>query len=59
MTDALDTFIDAAAEALALPVEPQWKPAIRANLEITLQFARLVDTFPLADESEPAPVYRA
>ena len=59
MTDALDSFIDAAAEALALPVEPAWKPAVRANLEVTLKLARLVDEFPLPDESEPAPVFRA
>ena len=55
----LDTFITAAAEALALPIEPQWKPAIRSNLDITLKLARLVDEFPLPDDSEPAPVYRA
>ncbi len=28
----LDTYIDAAAKALALPVEPAWKPAVKANL---------------------------
>ena len=57
MADPLDAFIDAAARALALPVEPDWKPAIRANLEVTLRLARLVDEFDLPDEIEPAPVY--
>jgi hypothetical protein len=57
--DILDTFIDAAAEALALPIAPDWKPAIRNNLAITFALARLVDEFPLPDESEPAPVFRA
>ena len=57
--DHLDDFIDAAAGALALPIEPQWRPAIRNNLEITLKLARLVDEFPLAEDSEPAPVFRA
>jgi hypothetical protein len=57
--DALDAFIDSAAAALSLPVAPEWKPAIRANLAVTFALARLVDEFPLPDESEPAPVFRA
>ena len=57
--DALDQFIEAAARALSLPVEPEWKPAIRANLQATLKHAALVDEFPLPDEAEPAPVFRA
>jgi hypothetical protein len=55
--DHLDALIDAAAAALSLPVEEAWKPAVRANLEVTLKLARLVDEFPLPDETEPAPVY--
>ena len=57
MVDPLDAFIDAAAHALALPVEAAWKPAIRANLDVTLRLARLVDEFDLPDDIEPAPVY--
>jgi hypothetical protein len=59
MSDPLDRFIEAAAEALALPIEPAWTPAIRANLEVTLAAGRLVDEFPLPDAVDPAPVYRA
>jgi hypothetical protein len=55
----LDDLIDAAAHALALPIEDDWKPAVRANLEVSLKLARLVDEFPLPDETEPASVYRA
>jgi hypothetical protein len=55
--DPLNDFIDAAARALDLPVEPEWKPAIRANLEVTLRLAALVDGFDLPDEAEPAPVF--
>ena len=29
-------------------------PAVRANLEVTLKMARMVDEFPLPDEIEPA-----
>ena len=51
--------IDAVAKALALPVEEAWRPAVRANLEVSLRLARLVDEFPLPDETEPASVYTA
>jgi hypothetical protein len=57
--DPLNDFIDAAARALDLPIEPEWKPAIRANLEVTLRLAALVASFDLPDESEPAPVFAA
>ena len=57
--DHLDSYIDAVATALALPVEEAWRPAIRANLEVSLRLARLVDEFPLPDEAEPASIYCA
>ena len=55
----LDAYIDAAAQALGIPVEPAWKPAVRGNLEVTFRLAALVTEKPLPDEAEPAPVYRA
>jgi hypothetical protein len=55
----LDEFIDAAAHALALPIEPEWKSAVRANLAVTLRLAHMVAEFELSDETEPAPVYEA
>ena len=55
----LDDYIDAVAQALALPIEEAWRPAIRANLEVSLRLARLVDEFALPDETEPAPVFTA
>jgi hypothetical protein len=58
-SDPLDDYIDAAAKALALPIEDAWKPAVRANLEVSLRLARLVDEFPLPDETEPASVFAA
>ncbi|HEY6259821.1 MAG TPA: DUF4089 domain-containing protein [Xanthobacteraceae bacterium] len=48
-----------AARALALPLEPQWLPAIKANLDTNLRLAALVAEFALPDESEPAPVFTA
>jgi hypothetical protein len=57
--DHLDSYVDAVATALALPVEEAWRPAVRANLEVSLRLARLVDEFPLPDETEPASIYSA
>jgi len=57
--DPLDDLIDAAANALGLPIEDAWKPAVRANLEVSLRLARLVDEFALSDQTEPASVYTA
>ena len=59
MADSLNDYIDAVAKALALPVEDSWRPAVRANLEVSLRLARLVDEFPLPDETEPACIYAA
>jgi hypothetical protein len=57
MAEPLDDYIDAVAKALALPIEEAWRPAIRANLEVSLRLGRLVDEFALPDETEPAPVF--
>jgi hypothetical protein len=57
--DPLDDYIDAVAKALALPIDDAWKPAVRANLEVSLRLARLVDEFALPDETESASVYSA
>jgi hypothetical protein len=57
--DPLDDYINAVSRALALPVEDAWRPAVRANLEVSLRLARLVDEFPLPDETEPASIYSA
>jgi hypothetical protein len=59
LTDPLDDYIDAVGKALALPIEEAWKPAVRANLEVTLRLARLVDEFALPDDTEPASVFAA
>ena len=57
--DQLDDYIDAVSNALALPVEAAWRPAVKANLQVSLKLARLVDDFALPDETEPASVYSA
>jgi hypothetical protein len=57
--DPLDDYIDAVSKALNLPVEEAWKPAVRANLEVSLRLGRLVDEFALPDQTEPACVFAA
>jgi len=57
--DPLDDYIDAVAKALAIPVEDAWRPAVRANLDVSLRLARMVDEFPLPDDIEPASVFAA
>ena len=59
LTWSYAAFITAAATTLALPLEPQWMPAIKANLEATLRLGVLVTEFELSDEVEPAPVFGA
>ena len=58
-SDPLDDFLTAAATALGLPLEPEWRPAVKANLAATLKHAALVGEFPLPDAAEPAPVFEA
>jgi hypothetical protein len=55
----IDDYIASVAKALGLPIEDAWKPAVRANLEVSLRLAKLVDEFPLLDETEPASVFTA
>jgi 1-carboxybiuret hydrolase subunit AtzG-like protein len=57
--DSLDDYIDAVSKALGLPVQDAWRPAVKANLEVSLKLARLVDEFALPDETEPASVFAA
>jgi hypothetical protein len=57
MTDHLDNYMDAVARAMALPLEDAWRPAVRANLEVSQRLARLVDEFPLPDDTESAAIY--
>lgn len=57
--DSLDDYIDAASKLLKLPVKEAWKPAVRANLEVSMRLARVVDEFGFLDEAEPASVFTA
>ena len=57
--DSLEAYITSAAQALALTIEPEWKDAVRANLEVTFRLAAMVDGKALPDDAEPAPIFKA
>ncbi len=53
--DPLDEFIVASARTLRFPLETDWLPAVKTNLEVTLRHATLVAEFEMPDDAEPAP----
>jgi hypothetical protein len=60
MTDPeLDAWIDAGTALLGIPIQPEWRAAIRLHLTITFGHAGTVRAFKLPDETDPAPVFRA
>jgi 1-carboxybiuret hydrolase subunit AtzG-like len=52
-------LVAAAAGALGLPTDSAWKTSVILNIQLIMRHAALVDEFPLPDEAEPAPVFRA
>ncbi len=62
MTDDVDPLlatIESSAKMLGLSIESAWLPSVRANLEVSLRLARLIDEFPLPDDHEPASIFKA
>jgi hypothetical protein len=57
--DKTYAWIRTSAEQLAIPLEPEWLPAVKMNIDVTFRLAKLVDEFALPDEAEAAPVFRA
>ena len=57
--DLLLTAIEAGSHMLGLTIDPSWIPSVRANLEVSLRIAKLVDDFPLPDDHEPASIFKA
>jgi hypothetical protein len=57
--DAIDLLVTSSAKALGLSIDPAWQPGVTFNLRLILRLAALVDEFPLPDDAEPAPVFRA
>jgi hypothetical protein len=57
--DVVETLVAAFERELKLPIAPAWRASVKSNLRVILLQAALVDQFPLPDEIEPAPVFRA
>lgn len=55
----LSAHVEGAAGLLGLPVAPDWREAVVANLRVLQAAAALVGAFPLPDEADAAPVYEA
>ena len=60
-TSGLDTkaYVATMAQALGLPLTPEYAPQVEANLALAFRLVQLVLDFPLPDETEPAPVFSA
>jgi len=57
--DSLDSLIAASEQTLGLAVDPAWHGSIKFNLGLILRLGALVNDFPLADDTEPGPVFHA
>jgi hypothetical protein len=57
--DPIDALVEAGVQALTLPLDPDWRGGVKFNLQLVLRHAAVVEAFPLADDAEPAPVFRA
>lgn len=53
-----EAFLEAAAAAMNMTIEPEWKPAVLDNLIRSRQIAQAVLNFPLPDTVEPASVFK-
>jgi hypothetical protein len=57
--DVIANLVDANAQALGIALEPTWRDGVIFNLGLILRLGALVDQFPLADDTEPGPVFHA
>jgi hypothetical protein len=56
---ALDALIDAGTLLLGIEMRPEWRPAVRLHLAISLRLAATVQELRLDEHLDPAPVFRA
>lgn len=54
----IGAYVDAMAQTIGLPIEPQYRDAVIANVERTAQVAAQALAEPLPDDLEAAPVFR-
>lgn len=54
-----DALVEAAAEMLQLKIPAEQRDGVKNQLKTAAKMAALVEQVKLADDAEPAPVYRA
>ena len=50
-------YVDRMAKLIDLPIPPEYRPGVVANMERIAEIAKLVTEFPLPEEIELAPVF--
>lgn len=53
----LDTLVSLMSQLIDLPIAPEYRPGVMANLARTQQIAQLVMEFSISDEIEVAPTF--
>jgi len=53
-----ESYVDAAAALIGLPLDPAHRPGVILNIERIADMAALLMAFSLSEETEPAPVFR-
>lgn len=53
----IETYVDAAAAALALPLAPEHRPGVLRYFGLAAEMAALVDGLPLSVHDEPAEAF--
>jgi hypothetical protein len=56
--EPMKEYVEAAAQAIGLPLDEAHLPGVVLHMERLAAMAALVAEFPLEEEAEPAPVYR-
>jgi hypothetical protein len=54
----IEALVDASAAAIGLPIAAAHRPGVLLHFERIADMAQSVMEFPLADDIEPAPVFR-
>jgi hypothetical protein len=58
ISENIPELVDRLSQYLDLPIAPEYRPGVVANLERTAAIAQLILDFPLPDTIEPASVFQ-
>lgn len=56
--EQIPQFVDLMANLIDLPIDPEHRPGVVANMSRIVQIAQLVNEFPLPEEIEAATVFQ-